>query len=53
MNEHIDENSQVDKQSIDDNQYEAYGWDFHKKPLMYAAIITALFYAFVFFYVSI
>lgn len=46
-------NKQADQKTTEENPYEAYGWDFHKKPLMYAAILTALFYAFVFFYVSI
>ena len=32
---------------------EPYGWEFHKKPLLYALILTALFYAFIFFYISI
>lgn len=53
MNEQLEKNPQTEEQSVEENPYEAYGWDFHKKPLMYAAIITALFYAFVFFYVSI
>lgn len=35
------------------HEYEAYGWEFHKKPLFIAAVITALFYAFVFFYVKL
>ncbi len=53
MNEQANDQVQPEQPPTDENQYEAYGWEFHKKPLMYAAIITALFYAFVFFYVSI
>ncbi len=34
-------------------QYESYGWEFHKVPLLYAAILTAIFYAFVFIYFNI
>ncbi len=30
---------------------EAYGWEFHKLPLAIAAVLTLIFYAFVFFYV--
>lgn len=37
----------------EENQYEAYGWEFQKKPLLYAAIACVLFYAFVFFYVKV
>ncbi len=39
----------------DDTTYderEAYGWEFHKLPLLIAAVLTVLFYAFVFFYVK-
>lgn len=39
----------------DDGTYderEAYGWEFHKLPLLIAAVLTVLFYAFVFFYVK-
>ena len=30
--------------------YETYGWEFHKGPLLYAVILTVVFYAFIFFY---
>lgn len=43
------------KQNQEQNEspYDAYGWDFHKWPLIYAAILTVLFYAFVFFYINV
>ncbi len=37
----------------DESPYEAYGWEFHKKPLLYALILTVLFYAFIYFFISI
>lgn len=33
-----------------EQDYESYGWEFHKIPLLYSAILTALFYAFIFIY---
>lgn len=37
----------------EESPYEAYGWEFHKKPLLYALILTVLFYAFIYFFISI
>lgn len=37
----------------EESPYEAYGWEFHKKPLLYALIISILFYAFIFIFISI
>ncbi|MBN2328336.1 MAG: hypothetical protein JXR73_14410 [Candidatus Omnitrophica bacterium] len=37
----------------DESPYDAYGWNFHKKPLLYALILTVLFYAFIFFFINI
>jgi len=34
----------------EENPYEMYGWEFHKKPLIYAVIMTVLFYSFIIFY---
>jgi hypothetical protein len=31
---------------------EAYGWDFHKGPLLIAFILTLIFYGFVYFFVK-
>ncbi len=46
--------SRIEEQSPpEESPYEAYGWDFHKKPLIYALIVTALFYAFIFFFINI
>lgn len=42
---------QQDREDIQANE-EAYGWEFHRFPLLIAAIVTVLFYAFVFFYVG-
>ncbi|MGC9327113.1 MAG: hypothetical protein ACP5I1_05740 [Candidatus Hinthialibacter sp.] len=41
------------EESQEQSPYEAYGWDFHKKPLLYALILTVLFYAFIFFFINI
>ena len=43
------ENDQVQNQ---ESPYEEYGWEFHKIPLLSAAIVTFLLYAFIFFYVK-
>jgi hypothetical protein len=51
-----DENKPVEtanSETQDDNPYDAYGWEFHKRPLLYAVILTILFYAFVFFYINL
>lgn len=37
----------------EESPYEAYGWEFHKKPILYAAIMTALLYAFIFIYIRV
>lgn len=37
----------------EENSYEEFGWEFHKMPLLYALILTALFYAFILFYIHI
>ncbi|MGI6457804.1 MAG: hypothetical protein ACOX5R_19585 [bacterium] len=37
----------------EESPYDAYGWEFHKRPLLYAVILTVLFYAFVFFYINL
>jgi len=42
-----------EKSPQEESPYEAYGWDFHKKPLIYALIVTAIFYAFIFFFIHI
>ena len=39
--------------AADESPYEAYGWEFHKKPLLYAFILTVLFYAFIYIFISI
>ncbi|HOJ58727.1 MAG TPA: hypothetical protein PK878_00445 [bacterium] len=39
--------------AAEESPYEAYGWEFHKKPLLYAFILTVLFYAFIYFFISI
>jgi len=48
-------NTQVDNPNpaVEESPYEAYGWEFHKKPLLYALILTVLFYAFIYFFISI
>lgn len=38
--------------TVEEDDDDAYGWEFHKLPLLIAAIITLIFYAFVFFYVN-
>lgn len=35
-----------------ESPYEQYGWEFHKIPLLLAAVVTVLMYAFIFFYVN-
>ncbi|RJP21604.1 MAG: hypothetical protein C4527_23200 [Candidatus Omnitrophota bacterium] len=42
-----------ESESPESYRYEAYGWEFHKKPLLYALILTVLFYLFIFFYISV
>lgn len=42
--------SQQQEQNHEEEVYESYGWDFHKIPLFYAAVLTALFYAFIYIY---
>jgi len=50
-----------DQKELQENQtepeeplpYEEYGWEFHKRPLLYALILTVLFYAFITFYVNL
>jgi len=37
----------------EESPYDAYGWQFHKWPLIFAAILTVVFYAFVFFYINV
>lgn len=37
----------------EESPYDVYGWEFHKRPLLYAVILTVLFYAFVFFYINL
>lgn len=42
--------SQQNNEQNNEEQYESYGWEFHKYPLLYAGIMTAVFYAFIFIY---
>ena len=45
---------QKQKRDAQENyRYEAYGWEFHKKPLIYALVLTILFYLFIFFYINV
>lgn len=37
----------------DQSPFDIYGWEFHKKPMLYALIVTILFYAFIFWFVRI
>jgi hypothetical protein len=48
-----DNQSVQESTPTEENPYEEFGWDFHKKPLLYALILTALFYAFILFYINI
>ena len=43
-------NASANEETIDPS--DAYGWEFHKLPLAIAAVLTLIFYAFVFFYVN-
>ncbi len=43
----------IENETQEESPYEAYGWEFHKKPLLYALIVSILFYAFVFIFVSL
>ena len=38
--------------SESNDEPEAYGWDFHKTPLIIAVVLTVIFYAFVYFFVN-
>lgn len=42
--------SQKQNETNNEEQYESYGWEFHKYPLMYAAVMSLIFYAFIFIY---
>jgi len=54
MNDKIQEQEQQQEPALEEQeQYESYGWDFHKTPLLYALVLTALFYAFIFFFFNI
>jgi len=44
---------QLNKDLHEESPYDAYGWQFHKWPLLYALVLTVLFYAFVFFYINV
>ncbi len=44
---------ETEKSTQEESPYEVYGWEFHKKPLLYALIMTAILYAFIFFFISI
>lgn len=48
----IQNNEQKDQLQDQESPYEEYGWDFHKIPLLFAAVVTFLLYAFIFFYVK-
>lgn len=51
MNEK-NENQDLEQQQKE-SPYDVYGWEFHKKPILYALVLTILFYAFVFFYINV
>ncbi len=55
MNEENISKTEQDQQNdiAESHQYEVYGWEFHKKPLLYAGILTVLFYIFIFFYINV
>lgn len=53
MNEQQNEQLEQQNEGNEQPQIEEYGWEFHKKPLLYALILTILFYAFITFYVSL
>ena len=42
--------TQQQNENNQEEKYESYGWEFHKIPLLYAAVLTAIFYAFIFIY---
>jgi len=42
-----------ERETSNESPYEAYGWEFHRKPLFYAALLTVLLYAFIFFFIRI
>jgi len=42
-----------ERESSGESPYEAYGWEFHRKPLFYAVLLTVLLYAFIFFFIRI
>lgn len=46
-------NNENEQPTKEESPYDAYGWDFHKIPMIYAAITTALLYAFIYVYIKI
>ncbi|MBD3266471.1 hypothetical protein GF373_07350 [bacterium] len=48
------ETNEIDQTQPEQQEHyiEEFGWEFHKKPLFFAAIVTGMLYLFVFFYVN-